>query len=42
MLSMFWTKKVKVEIKTHCEFVPEEGWDVVPVCRDLKVKKLRR
>lgn len=32
---MFWTKRVDIEIKTHCEFVPKDGWSGVPVCRDL-------
>jgi len=34
----FWTKKVEIEVVTHCEFVPDEGWDGIPVCRDLKKK----
>jgi len=36
---MFWKKKAEIEIVTHCEFIPEDGWDLIPVCRDLKKQR---
>jgi len=39
---MFWRKRAEIEIATHCEFVPEDAWDSIPVCRDLKLEKRRR
>jgi len=33
---MFWTKRVELDKVTHCEFVPEEAWGMIPVCRDKK------
>jgi len=38
---MFWKKKPEIMIETHCEFVPYEAWDNIPVCRDLKHSKRR-
>jgi len=37
----FWRKKAEIEIKTHCEFLPDDAWDMIPVCRDLKKMESR-